>query len=143
MEARADGHAWSEVSGTVLVSAGRTPEHEWVDRLAARLRPARLTVHRTASGTDALDVVRRGRLSFAVLDTYPHDVGGLGLLRRIRSIDAALPCVLVTERTDRRYLQRALDLKAYSVVTTPVDESILRELIAAAFRRLYERPLLF
>lgn len=125
----------------VLISADRTPQQAWADRLAARLRPNGLAVHRTFNGDEALEIARHGSLGLAVLDTHLPRLSALGLLRRIRSVAPTLPCVLVAGWIDERYLQKALALRAFSVLTTPVNESILRDLVAAAFRRFYERPM--
>lgn len=76
-------------------------------------------------------------MAMALLDAGASGRGGLGLLRRIRSIDRGLPCVLLAGRVDGRYLRQALALRAFSVLITPVDERILRELIAAAFRKYH------
>ncbi len=125
----------------VLISADRIGEHRWADWLRGKLEPNGLAVHRAYSGDEALEVVRAGSLSLAVLGTQAPRSGGLALLRQIRSVDARLPCVLVAGGIDGRYLRKALELKAYSVLTTPVDQDILRDLIAAVFRRFYESEL--
>jgi len=125
----------------VLISRDRTAERAWGDWLAARLEPNGMTVHRTSARQDVLDLVRRRPLSLALLNGPRSGPTELGLLRRIRRIDASLPCVLVASRVDRGYLHRALALSAYSVLTTPVDTEVLRELIAAVFRKFYESEL--
>ncbi len=125
----------------VLISADRTPESAWADWVAAMLEPNGMAVHRVGSGDDALRVLRSSPVRLAMLDTRLSGVGGLGLLRRIRSIAPKVPCVLVARRVDHGYLRKALALSAYSVLTTPVDRTILRELVAAVFRRFYESEL--
>lgn len=126
----------------VLISADRTPERAWIDWLTARLEPNGLTVHQVCTRQEVLDLVRERSLSLALLDGRESAPTELGLLRRIRRIDASLPCVLVANRVDRGYLRRALALSAYSVLTTPVDKDVLRDLIAAVFRRFYESELM-
>lgn len=126
----------------VLISTDRTPERAWGDWLAARLEPKGLTVHRASTRQDVLDLVRKRSLSLALLDGPRSAPTELGLLRRIRRIDSSLPCVLVANRVDSGYLDRALALSAVSVLTTPVDKEVLRELIAAVFRKFYESELM-
>ncbi len=125
----------------VVISADRTPEKAWADWLTSRLEPRGVGVHRVPSDDDALQFVRRGHLMLAVLDTSVRHSECLGLLRRIRSITNTLPCLLVADAIDERFLKTALELRAYSVISTPVDERILRDLIAAVFRRVYESDL--
>jgi len=126
----------------VLISADRTPEQAWADWLTARLEPRGVGVFRVRSGEEALRIVRREQIKLAVLDARIQQMDGLGLLRRIRSINSVLPCLLVADEIDARYLKTALELRAYSVIATPVDEDVLRELIAVVFRRFYESEML-
>ncbi len=74
----------------------------------------------------------------AVLDVRMPSTGGLRLLRRIRSVEPVMPCLLVADRISDRYLREALMLQATSVLSSPVDDEMLRELIADVFRRRYE-----
>jgi len=47
----------------------------------------------------------------------------------IRRVNAVLPVVVVTSRSDRRLLQEALRLTAFSVVTRPLAlEELLRQI---------------
>lgn len=122
----------------VLISTGRAPTQLWADRLAARLLPRGVGVRRASSGDEALQIVRGAPLTMAVLDVRMPASGGLRLLRRVRSVDPVLPCVLVADRIDDRYLREALTLRATSVLSSPVDDDVLRDLIADVFRRRYE-----
>jgi len=58
------------------------------------------------------------------------------VLRMIRRIDSALPCVLITGRPDRRWLERAMALRADSVFSPPVDVEMMSRLL---LRLLVER----
>ncbi len=125
----------------VLISADRTVEHAWADWLTAKLEPNGLAVHRVGTGDEAVRIVRRGSLGLAMLGARWPVRSGLGLLRRIRSVDPDVPCVLVASGIDNRYLRKALALSAYSILTLPVDRRVLRDLVATAFRRFYESEL--
>lgn len=109
--------------------------------MTARLEPQGLCVYRADNVDEVLRIVRRTRLGLALLDARPPELKGLRLLRRIRSVRVDLPCLLLAGRINGRYLRRALALQATSVLTTPVDEKMLRDLIAAVFRRFYESEL--
>jgi CheY-like chemotaxis protein len=64
----------------------------------------------------------RELLDAAVLDDEARwAVDVLQLLRMIRRLDADLPVVVVTARRDRRLLQDALRLAAFSVVVKPLQ----------------------
>ena len=64
---------------------------------------------------------------------------GLTVLRLIRTIDAGLPCVLVSRQTGRRLLQDALSLAAFSVVRSPVDDRVLADVANRLLERFLRR----
>ncbi len=85
---------------------------------------------RVDNDEDILNVVDSGLIDAAVLDDeaqWSSDV--LAILRMIRQVDQALPVVVVTRRHDRQWLENALRLAAFSVVTKPLQlEELLRQI---------------
>jgi len=90
-------------------------------------------------GRELLDVVGSGQADAAVLDDAAQwDLDALQLLRMIRRVNRTLPVVVVTGRRDRHWLEDALRLTAFSVVTRPLAlEELLRQ-IARMMNRLDE-----
>ena len=88
---------------------------------------------------ELLDVVGSGEADAAVLDDAAQwRLDALQLLRMIRQVNRTLPVVVVTGRRDRHWLENALRLTAFSVVTRPLElEELLRQ-IARMMRRLDE-----
>lgn len=95
-----------------------------------------LMTYPVADDRELLNVLESGRADAAVLDDeagWVHDV--LQLLRMIRRFDTVVPVVVVTTRRERRYLEHALRLAAFSVVTKPLElEELLRQI-----QRMMER----
>ena len=89
-----------------------------------------LQTYQVGGQDELLEVVSAGLADAAVLDEdvdWHLDV--LQMLRMIRRLDAALPVVVVTRRRDRRLLESALQLAAFSVVVKPLAlEELLRQL---------------
>lgn len=102
----------------------------WTSALEKIVGPRWLKTYDVASDRELLDVVESGRADAAVLDDSARwSVDVLGLLRMVRRLDAALPVVVVTTRRDRRYLEHALRLAAFSVVVRPLElEELLRQI---------------
>jgi len=102
----------------------------WTSALEKIVGPRWLRTYDVASDRELLDVVESGRADAAVLDDSARwSVDVLGLLRMVRRLDAALPVVVVTTRRDRRYLEHALRLAAFSVVVRPLElEELLRQI---------------
>lgn len=93
----------------------------WVAEVEDRLRPTGLVVRRVFTGLDTIRRVEVGGLAAAVLVADGARIDGLSILRVIRTIDAGLPCWLVTGDTTRRILEEALALHVTSVMAPPVE----------------------
>ncbi len=102
----------------------------WQRALEVIVGPQWLQTHHVSNGGELLRVVESGSADAAVLDedaAWGADV--LHILRMIRRLDAALPVVVVTRRNDRRWLEMALQLTAFSVVVKPLElEELLRQI---------------
>ncbi len=97
-----------------------------------RLQPVR-------NDRELLKVVETGCTDAAVLDdANDWPVSALHLLRMIRRINHLLPVVVISSRRDRRWLEDALRLTAFSVVVRPLAlEELLRQ-IERMMRRIDE-----
>ena len=109
----------------------------WLPALEQIVGPRFLVTYQADSDNELLEVVSSGIADAAVLDDAAQwQLDVLQLLRMIRRLDAMLPVVVVTSRRDRRWLEDALRLAAFSVVTRPLElEELLRQ-IAGMMRRL-------
>lgn len=102
----------------------------WTCALEKIVGPQWLRTYDVSSDSELLEVVESGEADAAVLDdSADWAVDVLGLLRMIHTLDAALPVVVVTTRQDRRWLESALRLAAFSVVVRPLQlEELLRQI---------------
>lgn len=111
--------------GLVLTGEARS----WQPALEEIVGPDLLRAYRVQSDRELIEVVQSGLVDAAVLDEdvqWPLDV--LQMLRMIRRMDAALPVVVLSRRRDRIWLEDALNLAAFSVVTKPLQlETLLRQ----------------
>ena len=102
----------------------------WLPSLRQIVGPEWLTTYPVDSDSQLLQVVQSGLADAAVLDEAARwSVDVIQLLRMIRRLNALLPVVVVTSRNDRRLLEEALRLAAFSVVTRPLAlEELLRQI---------------
>ncbi len=111
----------------------------WLPALEQIVGSAYVRPQLVQNDRELLDVVESGTADAAVLDDSAEwllDV--LTLLRRVRRLSSTLPVVVVTGRRDRHWLEDALQLAAFSVVTRPLElEELLRQ-IARMMQRLDE-----
>jgi DNA-binding NtrC family response regulator len=102
----------------------------WQEALERIVGPEWLRTYPVSGGRELLKVVQSGLADAAVVD----DKAQLGLdvmqiLRMIRRLNSALPVVVVTGQVDRRTLESALRLAAFSVVRRPLElEELLRQI---------------
>ena len=93
---------------------------QYLNALRLIVGPRWLRAYRVDSDREVLQVVRAGVADALVLDEDATEIDGLKLLRSIRRLDEALLVVLLTGRTNRRWLEEALRLTAFSVVIKPL-----------------------
>lgn len=102
----------------------------WQSALEMIVGPEWLRTYHVGSDREMLQVVEKGLVHAAVLDDDADwDLDVLQVLRMIRRLNAALPVVVVTRHRDRRWLESALRLAAFSVVVKPLElEELLRQI---------------
>ena len=102
----------------------------WLPALEQIVSPRWLTTCKVSGDRELLEVVESGVADAAVLDDAARwELDVLQLLRLIRRVDTVLPVVVITERRDRRWLEDALRLTAFSVVVRPMGlEELLRQI---------------
>ena len=106
---------------------------EYVDALAKIIGPHWLETYMARSDQEVLQLVRAGRADAVVLDEEAAELELLKLLRIIRRLNQAMLVVLLTGRADRRWLEEALRLAAFSVVSKPLQ---LEELLLQIHRMM-------
>jgi two-component system, response regulator PdtaR len=102
----------------------------WKGVLEDLVGPQWLRTYPVANKGELLEVVQAGLADAAVLDDSAQlGLDALQLLRMIRRLDAMLPVVVVTAHTERRWMEDALRLAAFSVVIRPLElEELLRQI---------------
>ncbi len=103
---------------------------DWEPALEQIVGPKYLSVYHVRGDRELLQVVESGVPDAAVLDDQVDwRVDVLHLLRMIRRVNESLPVVVITSRRDRRWLEAALRLRAFSVVVRPLAlEEMLRQI---------------
>ena len=102
--------------------------------VAANLRARGYEALTAASGTAALTAIETQQPDCIVLDLGLPDVGGLDVLRRLRTW-ASTPVVILTARDDERDRVTALELGADDYVTKPFAMAELLARVRGALRQ--------
>lgn len=101
----------------------------WQNALEMIVGTEWLRTYHVDNDRDLLKVIEHGLADAAFIDDGADwSVDVLRLLRMIRRLDTMLPVVVLTRRRDRRILEGALNLAAFSVVVKPLQlEDMLRQ----------------
>ncbi len=93
---------------------------QYLQALRLIVGPAWLRTYQVESDREVIRLVRSGKADALLLDEEAIAVDGLKLLRTIRRLNESMLVVLLTEHTERRWLEEALRLAAFSVVIKPL-----------------------
>lgn len=93
------------------------------------------------SGEEAIDIVREEHVHLALFDMHMPRMTGLEALEIVHTINAILPCILVTADANEQVVRQALQLRVYSVIPKPVNKNILLYTMVRAIMKVYGNPL--
>lgn len=140
------GGRWNDEASMVAASIERekpfslvvTGEAEsWKPALDVIVGPRLLATYHVRGDRELLEVVRSGVADAAVLDdAVDWSVDVMRLLRLVRRVNRVIPVVIVSSRRDRRWLEAALRMAAFSVVAKPLQLEELLRLIHRLMDRL-------
>jgi len=104
------------VLNTVLICDDNAAVHKSLEEY---LKERGLNIVSVYRGMEALEAVRAGGISLAVLDVMLPDLSGLEVLRTIRKLDGALPVLLLSARGEELDRVLGLELGADDYVVKP------------------------
>jgi DNA-binding NarL/FixJ family response regulator len=113
-------------------------DSRWAAALADSLTPWPVDLHWSRTDIEAIDLVATRDMHLAVVDDGLPVAGGLDLLRRIRRLGLALPCLLVCDQPDQRLLRDALALNVFSVLQVEATTQSLAPLVLKVVRQVYQ-----
>ena len=93
-----------------------------------------------ASGEEAVEIVECEQIDIVLLDMHMQAMTGLETLQIVKSIDALIPCILVTAAATESLKCEASDAEAYSVLEKPVRKAQLLHTVSTALQDAYCDP---
>ncbi len=82
-------------------------------------------VYKAAEGREGIELFSDKRPDLVITDIHMPRMDGLELLRRVRSVDDAVPVILVTGHGDLEHAVRALRRGAHDFLLKPINPDIL------------------
>lgn len=92
------------------------------------------------SGEEAIDIVEHYRVDIVLLDMHMDVLTGLEALQIVKSMEPAVPCILVTADANEDLRRDALEADAFSVLAKPVRKAELVTTVSTALEDAYNDP---
>ena len=89
----------------------------------AALREQGHTVVTVATGSEAIEMVRRDNYDLVFLDLRLPDIDGAEVFREIRSVNPLLMVIIITGYPDSQIMARAMKQGPFGVMNKPFDDS--------------------
>lgn len=88
-------------------------------------------------GEEAIDILHDMPVHLALFDMHMPRMTGLETLQIAHTINAVLPCILVTADVSEELIRKAFSVRAYSVIPKPVSKNILLYTMLRALMKAY------
>ena len=122
-----------QTSGTRVLIVDDDPASRRL--LEVRLRPLECDVATAGNGEQALTAIRKDLPDLVLLDLQMPQVGGIEVLRRLRSERINIPIIVITAHGSIETAVEAMKEGAYDFVTKPVDASHFDVVVRKALER--------
>lgn len=107
------------------------------DAVCESLSRRGFVVTEARDGQEALDVLERTKIHFALVDVHMPRVDGLQVMRHLVQIPESPPCVLMSAKLDEQIEREAARMHAYKVLNKPFGLGELRDLVCGALSEIY------
>ena len=91
-------------------------------------------------GEEAVEIVRTRHIDLVLLDMNMRALSGLDTLRVVKSLRAALPCIIITASFTDELRRTATQADAFSVLKKPVSRRLLLKTVSQALATTYADP---
>lgn len=129
-----------QVSPTSRLTVLLANEQEgWHQTVRGLLEPQGVQTVTARSGGEALQLLETQPIHVAVLDHQMPQLGGLQVVKLMRTkLAQAPPAILLARELNSHLLREALGMHVFSVLSKPVDLNVLLDTLARVLRRYYE-----
>ena len=91
-------------------------------------------------GEEAVEIVRTRHVDIVLLDMHMRILSGLDTLRIVKTIQAVLPCIILTASVTDDLRQAAARADAFDVLKKPVSRRDLLSTVGRALELAYHDP---
>jgi len=95
-----------------------------------------ITAENAAAG---IELFKKERPSIVITDIKMPGMDGLEALKTLKSIDPAVPVIVMTGHGDQDLMKQAMELKAAAFINKPIDRESLEKVLREALDSLPEK----
>lgn len=89
------------------------------------------------SGTEAIDVARKQKISFSIMDINMPGLSGIEAFRFISREIGNMPCIFMSADASQEVMQKALGAGAFSFLSKPIEIDLMRTSVERLIRRFF------
>ncbi len=112
-------------------------DFQFRDTLCGVLEPEGYHLLLADDGLQACEIVEAQTVHLLLMDVHMPKLTGLETLRRVKKIQASLPCILLSARWDDSLRAEATEDGAYAMLAKPVSRGDLTSTVRAALEETY------
>jgi CheY-like chemotaxis protein len=107
------------------------------ETLASLLEPRGFRTYLARDGREAIEIVQSQPIHLMLIDLHMPRIGGLETLRRLNTLNATPPCIVMSAGLDDATVAEVRQARAYSVLAKPVTCDQVTQTVAAAMWDAY------
>jgi len=83
-------------------------------------------VHKAGSGTEAIDIAMKEKISFSIMDINLPGLNGIEAFKFIRKEVGRMPCIFMSGDSSLDVMQQALNAGAFTFISKPIKMDLMR-----------------
>ncbi len=100
-------------------------DEEYREALREIVEPEGYRALMASSGEEAIEIIQEESIQLALFDLQMPRMTGLEAVQVVHTINARLPCILVTANATQEVIRQAFQVRVYSVIPKPVSKHVL------------------
>lgn len=89
------------------------------------------------SGTEAIDIARKQKISFSIMDINMPGLNGIEAFKFISREIGNMPCIFMSADASQEVMHQALGVGAFSFLSKPIEIDLMRTSVERLIRRFF------
>ena len=112
-------------------------DRDFRETLSSVFEPRGFRIILAGDGEEALDIIHREPVHLLLLDMHMPRLTGLETMRKLRTLQVELPCILISAALDKQIEAEARAANAFSILSKPIRLTDITGIVARAMQQVY------